>query len=80
MEEVAKDLSPRESFDMRLKQLLHENPYWTAEEDEDANFSTRSTIFIENCSDYARYIAICWMILVTISLVNTWNVNPKITI
>ena len=44
MEEVVKDLTPRESFDMRLKQLLHENPYWTAEEDEDANFSTRSTI------------------------------------
>ena len=50
MEEVVKDLTPRESFDMRLEQLLHEHPDWTAEEEGDANFSTRSTIYIENCA------------------------------
>ena len=51
MEEVVKDLTPREAFDMRLDQLMYENPKWSAEEEEDEESSNRSTIYIENCDD-----------------------------
>ena len=56
MEEVVKDLPPREAFDMRLGQLLHENPGWRSggiEEHkyEDDDFISYET-YIGDCDEF----------------------------
>ena len=61
METLVKDLPPREAFDMRLKQLLLENPKWTCrgrdgndedeDDDDDDEDADADTIFIENCEE-----------------------------
>ena len=55
-EVLGKDLTPRESFDMRLKQLSLEYPHWdcSGREDGEAARDDRGreyTIYIENCEE-----------------------------
>ena len=52
METLVKDLTPKKAFDMRLAQLLLENPKWTCDgrgncDEEDNSYG----IFIEDCED-----------------------------
>ena len=55
MEALVKDLTSRESFDMRLEQFLLEYPQWSSygrdDRDEVDSEESTYTIYIDNCDD-----------------------------
>ena len=50
MEALVKDLTPKESFDMRLEQLLLEQPKWSSDGRTDGGDDDDDGILIEDCN------------------------------